>query len=106
MSKNRASRLQRTGASSQPSLNSKSKSEPASRTEPQPSPAETAMSNRYIARLITPLGIAVAMVGSAAAQDTVKIGMVMPLTGTLASAGKQVAAGARLYMSEHGNKVA
>jgi branched-chain amino acid transport system substrate-binding protein len=59
-----------------------------------------------IARLVAPLGIAVTMVGAAAAQDTVKIGMVMPLTGTLASAGKQVVAGARLYMAQHGNTVA
>jgi branched-chain amino acid transport system substrate-binding protein len=64
------------------------------------------MWNRCIARLVMPLGIAVAMTGGTAAQDTVKIGMVMPLTGTLASAGKQVVAGARLYMSQHGNVVA
>ena len=30
----------------------------------------------------------------------------MPLTGTLASAGKQVVAGARLYVAQHGNTVA
>jgi branched-chain amino acid transport system substrate-binding protein len=59
-----------------------------------------------IARLVTPLGIAVTMVGAAAAQDIVKIGMVMPLTGTLATAGKQVVAGARPYMTQHGNTVA
>jgi branched-chain amino acid transport system substrate-binding protein len=64
------------------------------------------MWNACIARLVTPLGIAAAMAGGAAAQDTVKIGMVMPLTGTLASAGKQVVAGARLYMSQHGSTVA
>jgi branched-chain amino acid transport system substrate-binding protein len=64
------------------------------------------MWNTCIARLVTPLGLAVTMVGGAAAQDTVKIGMVMPLTGTLASAGKQVVAGARLYISQHGNSVA
>jgi branched-chain amino acid transport system substrate-binding protein len=64
------------------------------------------MWNAYIARLVAPPAIAVAMVGGAAAQDTVKIGMVMPLTGTLATAGKQVVAGARLYMSQHGNTVA
>jgi branched-chain amino acid transport system substrate-binding protein len=63
------------------------------------------MWNACVARLITPLGVAVAMVGGAAAQDTVKVGMVMPLTGTLASAGKQVVAGARLYVSQHGNVV-
>ena len=54
------------------------------------------MWNRCIARLVMPLGIAVAMTGGTAAQDTVKIGMVMPLTGTLASAGKQVVAGKQI----------
>jgi ABC-type branched-subunit amino acid transport system substrate-binding protein len=49
-----------------------------------------------IARVVTPLSIAVAMVGDAAAQETIRVGMVMPLTGTLATAGKQVVAGARL----------
>ena len=64
------------------------------------------MWNTCIARLVTPFGIAVAMVGGAAAQDSVKVGMVMPMTGTLATAGKQVVAGARLYMSQHGNTAA
>jgi len=61
---------------------------------------------RSISRLVSSLGIAAAMFGSAAAETTVKIGMVMPLTGTLASAGKQVVAGARLYVAKHGNTVA
>ena len=47
-----------------------------------------------------------AATGGAAAQNTVKIGMVMPMTGTLASAGKQVVAGARLYIKQHGDTVA
>jgi branched-chain amino acid transport system substrate-binding protein len=59
-----------------------------------------------LSRLVTPLAIAAAMVPAANAQDTVKVGMVMPLTGTLADAGKQVVAGARLYMSQHGDTVA
>jgi branched-chain amino acid transport system substrate-binding protein len=59
-----------------------------------------------IGGFVTPIGLAITMVGSAAAQDTVKVGMVMPLTGTLASAGKQVVAGARLYVSQHGTTVA
>ena len=58
------------------------------------------------ARVVMPFGIAAAMVQGATAQDTVKVGMVMPLTGTLADAGKQVVAGARLYMSQHGDAVA
>jgi branched-chain amino acid transport system substrate-binding protein len=43
---------------------------------------------------------------SAGAQDSVKIGMVMPLTGPLAAAGQQVLAGARLYVKQHGDSVA
>src|SRR4051812_2989604 len=43
---------------------------------------------------------------SASAQDSVKIGMVMPLTGPLAAAGQQVLAGARLYVKQHGDSVA
>ena len=64
------------------------------------------MWSRKIAQLATPLTVAVAMMGSAAAEDAVKVGMVMPLTGGLAAAGKQVVAGARLYMTQHGNIVA
>ena len=61
---------------------------------------------RGISLLVTSLAIGAATFGSAAAQSTVKIGMIMPLTGTLAAAGEQVVAGARLYMAEHGNMVA
>jgi ABC-type branched-subunit amino acid transport system substrate-binding protein len=52
------------------------------------------MWSRSIARFAASLGIAAATVGSAAAQNDIKVGMVMPLTGTLASAGRQVVAGA------------
>jgi branched-chain amino acid transport system substrate-binding protein len=61
---------------------------------------------RGISLLVTSLAMAAATFGSAAAQSTVKIGMVMPLTGTLAAAGQQVVAGAHFYMAEHGNMVA
>ena len=43
---------------------------------------------------------------SAAAQSTVKIGAVLPLTGGLAPVGKQVQAGIQLYMAQHGSTVA
>jgi len=56
--------------------------------------------------MVASLAITLSMAGTAAAQNTVKIGMVMPMTGTLASAGKQVVAGARLYMRQHGDTVA
>ena len=42
----------------------------------------------------------------AAAQDTAKVGLVLPLTGGLAAVGKQVQAGAKLYMEKNGATVA
>src|SRR6202789_1808082 len=65
-----------------------------------------AMLSRCIARTIAILGIAASSAGSASAQNTLKIGMVMPMTGALAAAGRQVVAGARLYMKQHGDMVA
>lgn len=64
------------------------------------------MRNHGFFYLVASVAIAIATAGGAAAQSTVKVGMVMPLTGTLADAGKQVVAGARLYMAEHGVTVA
>ncbi|MHC2332831.1 branched-chain amino acid transport system substrate-binding protein [Bradyrhizobium sp. USDA 4454] len=52
------------------------------------------------------LAISMAAAASAAAEDTIKIGMVMPMTGPLAAAGQQVIAGARLYIKQHGDTVA
>src|ERR1700675_1371778 len=46
------------------------------------------------------------LAGDVAAQDTVKIGLVMPLTGVLGPVGKQAVAGARLYVAQHGDMVA
>ena len=59
-----------------------------------------------IPRVFCSLGIMVALFGNAAAETAVKVRMFMPLTGTLAAAGKQVVAGARLYVAQHGNTVA
>jgi branched-chain amino acid transport system substrate-binding protein len=50
--------------------------------------------------------ISIANVASAAGQGSVKVGMVMPMTGPLAAAGQQVIAGARLYIKQHGDRVA
>ena len=45
--------------------------------------------------------------GGAAAQEVVKIGMSFAMTGAgFAAAGRQAAAGARLYVQQHGNLVA
>jgi len=44
--------------------------------------------------------------GEVAAQETIKVGLVMPLTGVLGPVGKQAVAGARLYVAQHGDMVA
>jgi branched-chain amino acid transport system substrate-binding protein len=49
---------------------------------------------------------ATSAVAQAPQQDTVKIGLVLPLTGGLAPVGKQVQAGAQLSMQQHGATVA
>ena len=52
---------------------------------------------------------ALAMVAAPAAswaQDSVKIGLILPMTGQQASTGKQISAAVRLYQQEHGDSVA
>jgi branched-chain amino acid transport system substrate-binding protein len=50
---------------------------------------------------------ALAFVSSgAAAQETVKIGLVLPMTGQQASTGKQIDAAVKLYLAQHGTTVA
>jgi branched-chain amino acid transport system substrate-binding protein len=51
-------------------------------------------------------GLGALLPGEVAAQDTIKVGLVMPLTGVLGPVGKQAVAGARLYMAQHGDIVA
>ena len=51
---------------------------------------------------------ALALLGAGAAVhaqgDTVKIGVILPMTGQQASTGRQVEAGIKLWMAQHGNK--
>jgi branched-chain amino acid transport system substrate-binding protein len=59
------------------------------------------------ARLIMLLTAAASVaVGEASAQETIKIGAVQSMTGPFNQVGKQMVAGARLYMQEHGDTVA
>jgi branched-chain amino acid transport system substrate-binding protein len=50
------------------------------------------------------LGLSAA--NTAFAEDTVKIGFILPMTGQQQSTGKQEAAGIKLYMAQHGDMVA
>jgi branched-chain amino acid transport system substrate-binding protein len=58
--------------------------------------------------LLIAISSAVGVLGArcALAQEAVKVGLVLPLTGTLAPVGKQVQAGAQLYMQQHGPSAA
>ena len=47
-----------------------------------------------------------ALSGAASAQDTVKIGLILPMTGPFASTGRQIEAAAKLYMQQKGDTVA
>ena len=49
---------------------------------------------------------AIAAAASAAQAQDVKIGFILPMTGQQQSTGKQEAAGAKLYMQQHGDTVA
>ena len=53
------------------------------------------------------LSAMLAAAGAARADDnTVTIGMILPMTGPFASTGKQERAAAELYMHQHGDTVA
>ena len=45
------------------------------------------------------------VVPAAVAQDTIKVGLVLPLTGAFTSTGRQITAGARLYIQQNGAAV-
>jgi branched-chain amino acid transport system substrate-binding protein len=46
------------------------------------------------------------MAGSAVAEETIKIGLILPMTGPFASTGRQIEAAAKLYMQQNGPVVA
>ncbi len=60
--------------------------------------------NYFLAAAVAALGLAA--IGGASAEDTVKIGFILPMTGQQQSTGKQEAAGIKLYMAQHGDMVA
>ena len=64
------------------------------------------MSLRNSVSGIASLALATLFAGSAFAQDSVKIGLILPMTGQQASTGKQIDAGVELYMQQHGATVA
>jgi branched-chain amino acid transport system substrate-binding protein len=62
------------------------------------------MMKRILAGLLAASAMAAA--GGAWAEDPVKVGLILPMTGGQASTGKQIDAAVRLYMQQHGDTVA
>src|SRR5712671_7786389 len=57
--------------------------------------------------LLTAAAVAGALLATpATAQDSVKIGLIVPMTGQQASTGKQIDAAVKLYQAQHGTTVA
>ena len=65
-----------------------------------------AVIHRYFAIAGLTIVAALGGPGRAAAEDTIKIGLVMPMTGALAAPGREVVDGVKLYMAQHGDVVA
>jgi branched-chain amino acid transport system substrate-binding protein len=65
------------------------------------------MLTKRLLRLIAPVCALVALpLLATAAEEPVRIGLIVPLTGGQASTGKQLANAVKLYMSENGDSVA
>jgi branched-chain amino acid transport system substrate-binding protein len=58
----------------------------------------------FFAAVVAAFGVSAT--DAAIAQDIVKIGIIVPLTGVLGPIGKQVTAAAKLYVAQHGTMVA
>jgi branched-chain amino acid transport system substrate-binding protein len=64
------------------------------------------MLRRVFLRAVTATAAFATFASCAHAQDTVKIGLILPMTGPFASTGRQIEAAVKLYMSENGAMVA
>jgi len=65
---------------------------------------KTMVRSYFLVAAVAALGLSAA--DRAFAQETVKIGFILPMTGQQQSTGKQESAGIKLYMAQHGDTVA
>jgi branched-chain amino acid transport system substrate-binding protein len=63
------------------------------------------MSRRQVITRAAALVIAVGCASGASAQETVKIGFILPMTGQQQSTGKQISAAVKLFMQQNGDTV-
>lgn len=64
------------------------------------------MNRRHLIVAAAVAGIGLFGSGAAYAQQTVKIGLILPMSGPFASTGRQIEGMAKLYMAQHGDTVA
>lgn len=57
-------------------------------------------------RRLAAFALLAGLAGAAAAQDVVKVGLILPMTGPFASTGKQIEAAVKLYVQRNGASVA
>lgn len=63
------------------------------------------MKQRWLANAAA-LAFAASLSGVVLAQDTIKVGLILPMTGPFASTGRQIDGAVRLYVQQHGSTVA
>jgi branched-chain amino acid transport system substrate-binding protein len=64
------------------------------------------MATRLLGVGCAAIALAASLITTGSAQEVVKIGLILPMTGQQASTGRQIAAAAKLYMELNGNVVA
>src|SRR5262245_44833829 len=64
------------------------------------------MVRKLLVSTLTSLMLSAIAFGGAGAQDRVKVGLILPMTGPFTSTGKQIDAAVRLYMQQNGPTVA
>ncbi|HEX3502780.1 MAG TPA: ABC transporter substrate-binding protein [Xanthobacteraceae bacterium] len=69
-------------------------------------PSRAWTGRRHAAAIALAAALAALNPVAAYAEDVVKVGIVIPMTGAFAAIGREVAAGARLFVEQHGNTVA
>ena len=64
------------------------------------------MRMRFLVTALSAVALSASVITGSPAQEVIKVGLILPMTGQQASTGKQIAAAVRLYMEQHGVVVA
>ncbi|MFC4174439.1 ABC transporter substrate-binding protein [Microvirga sp. GCM10011540] len=64
------------------------------------------MLRRTFVGIVSAAALTLGLGGAVSAQETMKVGLILPMTGPFASTGRQIEAAAKLYMQQNGDTVA